>query len=99
MGSTDLITYLNYLSTWETESDNNIDALISELNLFVTLDDFESDSIVDKEFDELTDLAITVRNATIAADAIQMAADAAAVASIWSFGLSMAVFAALEAGG
>lgn len=96
MASTDLITYLNYISTWEAESDANIDTLISELNLFVKLDDFASDSIVDKEFNELNDLACAVRDNTIAADATQMAADAAAVASIWSLGLGMAAFVALE---
>lgn len=96
MASTDMITYLNYISTWESESDANIDSLISEQNLFITLDNFESDSIVEKEFKELVDLACEVRDNTIAADAIQMAADAAAVASIWSFGLGMAAFAALE---
>jgi hypothetical protein len=96
MASTDLITYLNYISTWETESDANIDQLISEQTLFINLDDFESDSAVDEEFKTLYDLACDVRDRTIAADATQMAADAAAVASIWSFGLGMAVFLALE---
>ncbi|KAF5624696.1 uncharacterized protein FTJAE_10289 [Fusarium tjaetaba] len=45
----------------------------------------------------LIDLADVVRNTTITADATQIAADTAAVAAIWSFGLSMAVFATLEA--
>lgn len=98
MASTDLITYLNYMSTWDTESDENIDRLISEHNLFVNLDDFESDSVVDREFKTLHDLACAVRDSTIAADAMKMAADAAAVAAIWSFGLGMAAFAAFEAG-
>lgn len=97
MGSTDLITYLNYISTWETESDANLDKLINEQNLFTNIGNFDSDTAVDKEFSELTGLAMEVRNLTIAADATQIAADAAAVASIWSFGLGMAAFAALEA--
>ncbi|RJT36283.1 hypothetical protein [Rahnella woolbedingensis] len=97
MASTDLITYLNYMSTWDTESDANIDQLITEQTLFIGLQDFESDSVVDSEFNTLNDLACEVRDLTIAADAIQMAADAAAVASIWSFGLGMAAFVALEA--
>lgn len=96
MSSTDLITYLNYISTWETESDTNIDSLIKEHNLFVNLDCFESDSVVDREFGVLVGLACEVRNDTIAADAIQMSADVAAVAAIWSFGLGMAAFAALQ---
>ncbi len=96
MASTDLITYLHYIATWETESDANIDQLISEQSIFVNLGDFESDSVVDAEFKTINDLACEVRDRTIAADATQMAADAAAVASIWSFGLGMAAFAALE---
>jgi hypothetical protein len=97
MSSTDLITYLNYISTWETESDENIDPLISEHNQFVNLGDFNSDSAVDSEFNTINGLACEVRDLTIAADATQIAADVAAVASIWSFGLGMAAFAALEA--
>jgi cellobiose-specific phosphotransferase system component IIB len=96
MASTDLITYLNYIATWETESDQNIDALIDEQNLFVKLDDFDSDDAINKEFTTLTDLAKEVRDLTIAEDATKMLADAAAVASIWTFGLGMAAFAALE---
>jgi hypothetical protein len=97
MASTDLITYLNYMSTWDTESDANIDQIISEQTLFINLNTFDSDTAVDSEFTSLVDLACEVRDLTIAADAIQMAADAAAVASLWSFGLGMAAFVALEA--
>lgn len=95
--STDLITYLNYMSTWDSESDDNINKVIEEHQLFTSLGDFSSDAAVDAEFNMLTGLAITVRDHTIAADAIQIAADAAAVAAIWSFGLGMLAFAALEA--
>lgn len=97
MASTDLITYLNYMSTWDTESDENIDKLISEQTLFVNLGDFQSDPAVDSVFNTIHDLACEVRDRTIAADATLMAADAAAVASIWSFGLGMAAFVALQA--
>jgi hypothetical protein len=97
MASTDLITYLNYISTWETESDANIDVLITEQRLFANLGNYNSDTAVNSEFDTLLSLACEVRDLTIAADATQMAADAAAVASIWSFGLGMAAYAALEA--
>lgn len=96
MASTDLITYLNYISTWETESDNNIDTLISEQRIFANLGNYSSDGAVNGEFDTLNDLACQVRDLTIAADATQMAADAAAVASIWSFGLGMGAYVALE---
>ncbi|KAF3918647.1 hypothetical protein AA313_de0204767 [Arthrobotrys entomopaga] len=95
--STDLITYLNYISTWDTESDENINKVINEHNIFVGLGDFSPDSAIDKEFNTLDNLATTLRNETIAADATQIAADAAAIASIWSFGLGMAAFVALEA--
>lgn len=94
--STDLLTYLNYMSTWDSQSDANINKLIDEQKLFAGLGDFSSDSAIDSEFDTLTSLAKEVRDTTIAADAIQIAADAAAVASIWSFGLGMAAFVALE---
>lgn len=85
------------MSTWDSQSDTNIDRLIDEQKLFASLGNFSSDSAIDSEFDTLTKLAMEVRDLTIAADAIQIAADAAAVASIWSFGLGMAAFAALEA--
>jgi hypothetical protein len=97
MASTDLITYLNYIATWDGESDGNIDPIISEHNQFVNIGDFDSDGPVNNEFSTLSGLAMEVRNLTISADAIQIAADAAAIASIWSFGLGMAAFAALEA--
>ena len=97
MASTDLITYLNYMATWDSESDANIDSIITEQNLFLNVGDFDSNTAIEEEFKKLTDLAMEVRDLTIAADATQIAADAAAIASIWSFGLGMAAYAALEA--
>ncbi|MBB6005279.1 hypothetical protein [Arcicella rosea] len=97
MASTDLMTYLNYMATWDSESDENIGNIITEQNLFLQVDDYDSDRVVNDEFNTLYDLACEVRNLTIAADATQIAADAAAIAAIWSFGLGMAAFAALEA--
>lgn len=97
IGSTDLSNYLAFMGTWESESDANIDRLIKEHTLFINLGDFNSDSVVDKEFSSLVDLACTVRDLTIESDAMQIAADASAVASIWSFGLGMAAFMFLEA--
>ncbi|CAK7236264.1 hypothetical protein SBRCBS47491_009580 [Sporothrix bragantina] len=70
--------------------------MIDEHNLFVSLGNFNSDAAIDAEFNTLVGLATTVRDETIAADAIKIAADAAAVAAIWSFGLGMAAFATLE---
>ena len=84
------------MSTWDSETDVNIDSIINEHNLFVNLGDFSADSVIANEFSTLVGLADTLRDETIAADAVQIAADAAAVASIWSFGLGMAAFAALE---
>ena len=95
--STDWITYLNYMSTWETESDANIDRVIDEHNVFVNLGDFDSDTASNKEFDKLNKLATTLRDETVEADAIQMAADAAAIATLYTFGYGMAAFALLEA--
>jgi hypothetical protein len=95
--STDLMTYLNYMSTWDSETDDNINKVIKEHQLFTSLDNFSADAAIDAEFDLLTGLATAVRDNTIAADAIQIAADAAAVGAIWSFGLGMLAFAALEA--
>lgn len=95
--STDLLTYLNYMSSWEQQSDSDVQELIDEQRLFKQVGDFESDNAIDEEFETLVSLATTVRDETISADAIQMAADAAAIASFWSFGLSMAAYAYLEA--
>ncbi|RSL54929.1 hypothetical protein CEP54_009657 [Fusarium duplospermum] len=94
--STDLFTFLNYMSGWTGGTDENIQSLIDEHNLFVSLGDFNSDAAIETEFNTLVDLATTVRDKTIAADALQISADAAAVASIWSFGLGMVAFATLE---
>jgi gas vesicle protein len=97
MASTDLMTYLNYMATWDSESDANIDNIITEQNLFLRVGDYDSDTAVNNEFNTLDSLACEVRDLTIAADATQIAADTAAIASIWSFGIGMAAFAALEA--
>ncbi|KAK0542709.1 hypothetical protein OC845_006488 [Tilletia horrida] len=80
-----MFAYLNY---------KDIQTMIDEHNLFETLGDFNSGAAIDKEFTTLIHLAEDVRDSTIAADASQMAADAAAIASIWTFGISMAAFPA-----
>lgn len=94
--STTLATYLNYMENWADESDDNINLLIQEQTLFAAVGSFDSDDAVDSVFDAIISDAKTVRDETIAADAIQIAADAAAIAAIYSFGLGMAAFAALE---
>lgn len=94
--STDIFAFLNYMSGWTGGTDENIQSLIDEHNLFVSLGNFNSDAAIDTEFNTLVKMATTVRDETIAADALHISADAAAVASIWSFGLGMLAFAALE---
>ncbi|KAK3292834.1 uncharacterized protein B0H64DRAFT_402902 [Chaetomium fimeti] len=96
--STDMNAYLLYMSTWTSETDDNINEVIKEHQLFVSVGNFSSDAAIDAEFDVLTGLATKVRDMTIAADAMQIGADAAAVAAVWSFGLGMLVFAELEVG-
>ncbi|CAF9926582.1 MAG: hypothetical protein GOMPHAMPRED_004178 [Gomphillus americanus] len=95
--STDLFAFLNYMSGWTGGTDEHIQSLINEHNLFMSLGNFNSDAAIGTEFNTLVDLATTVRDKTIAADALEISADAAAVASIWSFGLGMLAFAALQA--
>ena len=95
--STDLMAFVNYMSGWTGGTDENIQSLIDEHNYFVSLGNFDSDAAIDTEFNTLVNLATTVRDETVAADALQISADAAAVASIWSFGLGMLAFVTLEA--
>ncbi|WP_210526624.1 hypothetical protein [Pantoea ananatis] len=97
MSSTTYQTYLNYISTWEHESDNHIDKLIEELNVFSTLSDFESDSIINNEFIKLVSLVNQMKSNAIGADVAAIGANVAAVSSVFSLGLGMALFVALEA--
>ncbi len=96
-GSTDLIVYLNYIQEWDSATDANITSLLNEHNLFLNVGDYNSEQAVNNEFNTLVGLAQTVEAVTIAADATQMAADAAAITAFWSFGLGMVAFVALEA--
>ncbi|KAH7350095.1 hypothetical protein B0T11DRAFT_333102 [Plectosphaerella cucumerina] len=81
-----LITYLNYIMTWDGASDAEITSLITEQEMFVNLGTFNADAAVESEFADLISEATKVRNLNIAEDALEMAADAAAIASIWTFG-------------
>ena len=94
--STDLMVYVNYMANWENGTEEQIQHLIDEVTLFKSLGDFKSDSAVNEEFKTLITLAEKLRNETIEADAIQLSADAAAVASFFSFGLSMVAFLGFE---
>lgn len=96
--STDLITYLNYMSTWDGESDDHIDSIITEFNYFVAMGSFAFGNAVNSIFDDIKTECLAVRDATIAEDALKISADAAAVAAIYSFGMGMVAYVALEAG-
>ncbi|KAH6681062.1 hypothetical protein F5X68DRAFT_234181 [Plectosphaerella plurivora] len=92
-----LITYLNYIITWDGESDDHITSLIEEHDIFVNLGTFDAKAAVESEFDDLIREATEVRDLTIEEDALLISADAAAIASIWTFGIGMAAFLALQA--
>lgn len=79
---THIIAYLKYMSTWETESDENINALITEQRLFENLAEFNFHSAINSEFEMLTSLANNVRDNTIAVDATHAQAYRAAVGAI-----------------
>jgi hypothetical protein len=95
--SSDALSYLLYMQTWDDETDENINAIICEHKYFLMMDGIDASQAVEKEFKILYDQACTVRDEVIAADSVQIAADAAAIASVISFGLGMAAFTALEA--
>lgn len=80
----------------DAESVKNIQSIIDEHTLFKKCQSFNYTTAVKDEFDTLTGLARTVEQETVLADSMQIAADVAAVAAIWSFGFGMAAFAALE---
>ncbi|KAF6785040.1 hypothetical protein CSOJ01_15661 [Colletotrichum sojae] len=69
--------------------------MIDEHNLFVSLENFDSDAAIDTEFNTLIGLATTVCDETLATDAVQISGNAAVVGCIWSFGVGMMVFAAI----
>jgi len=98
--STTLRTYYLYMDSWtnsDAESVKNIQSIIDEHTLFKKCQSFNYTTAVKDEFVTLTGLARGVEVDTVAADVMQIAADAAAIGSIWSFGFGMAAFAVLEA--
>ena len=80
--STNLAAYLNYMSTWDGESKENIDAILKKHDLFINLDNFDLDSAIDREFEELHNLACSLCNQTIALNSTQILANAVAVTAI-----------------
>ena len=98
--STALITYLNFIAGLKNATDDQITDIIKERAKFIGLGDSDmmahSESAINGIFDEIDLLARQLEEEEIAQESVKLAEDAAAVAAIWSFGLSMAVFAALE---
>lgn len=91
-----LQTYLEYMALWANESDVNIAAIIEEYQLYLQLGEFDANSVINSEFDTLVDLAKDARDATVAADVMQLAADVTALTAVYAFGMSMGAFAFLE---
>lgn len=97
--SADMMTYLNYLVNLESATDDQLNDLINERAQFILLGKSDMmtscDAAVDKVFDVLVSVSKKLEEEQIAQESVKLAEDAAAVAAIWSFGLSMAAFAAL----
>ena len=98
--STDLTAFLNYIASLNTASDQQIQDVIDERKQFILLGKSPDmmtkiNASIDSVFDKIDDLASKLLTGEIADESIQLAEDAAAVAAIWSFGLSMAAFAVL----
>ncbi len=97
--STDLITYLNFIAGLGDATDDEINDIIKERTKFIAIGKSDMmahcDSSIDGVFDKIDSLAKQLEEEEIADESVKLAEDAAAVAAIWSFGLSMAAFAAL----
>lgn len=94
-----MITYLNFLVDLESATDDQLNGLINERAQFILLGKSDMmtscDAAVDNVFDVLVSMSKKLEEEQIAQESVKLAEDAAAVAAIWSFGLSMAAFAAL----
>ena len=99
--STDLITYLNFIAGLENATDTQLQDIIDERAQFILLGKSDMmtsiDNSIDSVFDKIDTLAKQLEEEEIAKESVELAEDAAAVSAIWSFGLSMAAFAALAA--
>ena len=97
--STDLNTYLNFIAGLEFATDDQIMDFIKERTKFIGLGKSDmmthSESAINGVFDKINSLAKQLEEEEISDESVKVAEDAAAVAAIWSFGLSMAAFAAL----
>ena len=94
------MTYLNFIVGLENATDDQITDIISERAKFIGLGDSDmmahSESAINGVFDKIDSLAKQLEEEEIAQESVKLAEDAAAVAAIWTFGLSMAAFAALS---
>jgi len=89
--------YLNYIVSLANSTDDMLAELVDERNTFIQIDDVKYDDAVDGVIDNLVGMAQTLEGQEIAQESVKLAEDAAAVAAIWSFGLSMAAFVPLAA--
>ena len=96
--STDLITYLNFIAGLETAKDQQLQDIIDERAQFILLGKSDMmahcEASVDSVFDKIDTLAKQLEEEEIAEESVALAEDAEAVAAIWSFGISMAAYAA-----
>ncbi len=88
----DLEEYLNYIFTWEHESDEHINSIISELNYLLDISKyhFEPDDAIEQKFNELTLLLFEVEKTVVRQTIIQYLANESAIARLLGFGLGMA---------
>jgi hypothetical protein len=96
----DLEEYLNYIFTWENESDEHINSIISELNLLLDISKyhFEPDDAIEQQFNELIVLLFQVERTVIRQKVMQYLANASAITCLFGFGLGMVnlIYAEME---
>ena len=99
--SAEFQTYVNFIVSLKSATDQQLQDVIDERAQFLLLGSSDMmtkiDTSIDSVFDTIDGLAKKLEEEEIADESIQLAEDAAAVAAIWSFGLSMVAFAALTA--
>ena len=93
------MTYLNFIAGLENATDAQLQDIIDERAEFIKLGQTDMmpkcDAAIDSVFDKIDTLAKQLEEEEIAEESVELAEDAAAVGAIWSFGMSMAAFAAL----
>ena len=65
-----LETYLNYARVWEHETNENVNLLISEQNLFIQLGDYNADPVIDQEFNDMVHMVHEIKEESIKASVI-----------------------------